>query len=146
MKKMLTLPQKRLQELGLTTVQIARKMNPGVRLTKKQLQNRAATVSRVLRQGNCGEDYARRLARLLDVSPDLLELPCQCWPPTWQGMAETKDPAQGTTVTPTHASTTAGGANQGSRLGSRRRPSPNRIEILRLVPMPQAEPTTEVEE
>ena len=137
--KTLTLPQQRLHELSLTTVQVARKMNVGQRLTKRQLETRALTVARVLKHGNCSADYARRLARIIGVDSNFLELPRQCWPATWRGMeahASTEvSTSQGAVATP-HSTSTAGDTNQSASAGPRR-PSPSRLEILRLVPNEQ---------
>jgi hypothetical protein len=132
--KTLTLPQRRMREMGLTTKQVVQRMNRGRRFTKKQLETRAHYLSRVLRYGNAGRVYALDLANVLNLDASLLELPCLCWPAAWHGNAEASTSAQGVFSKPRDAPTTARGCNQGSRAGSRRRPSPNRIEILRLVP------------
>ena len=80
----LNFPQKRASELGLDAQAIVRKMNVGVRLTPRQIDNRAATVKRVLRQGNCGAVYAQRLGHALGIEGAWLELPIDCWPESWR--------------------------------------------------------------
>lgn len=124
---MLTYPQKRMAEKGLDPVAIVRTMNRGRRLSQREIKNRAAVVSRVLRNGNCGELYARRLARILDIDATYLELPRQCWPKRWRG-------DQGAAETPetTHAASGGRGCSPARRTTPK--PNPRRIQVLRLLP------------
>lgn len=148
----LTWPQQRLLECGLCPLQVARRLTPGRKLSPRQLRNRAVTVSRVLRQGNCGALYARRLGALLEIDASLLELPCRCWPSSWRGdeskaqsqnAVETLGAPPGALLPASAAASTAAG--EGAHRKSRprtlspdapplRRPQSGRMEILRLVP------------
>ncbi|RYG66526.1 hypothetical protein EON80_15250 [bacterium] len=122
---LVTYPLLVMREKGLTPQKIVRVMNRGRRLTPKQIENRARVVTRVLRHGNCGELYARQLARILEIDATYLELPRQCWPQAWrnQGAAETPET--------THAASVGRGCNPSRRTTP---PNPRRINVLRLIP------------
>lgn len=76
----LTGPQRAFLASGLKETHVARRLIGWSRPTPKQVQGAVRYMREVLRRGNAGEDYARRLAALIGCRADLLMLPRACWP------------------------------------------------------------------